>query len=119
MKKRTTRVNSLLVDSENSSAILEIGDTFKASPLSLTIAVQKKFPIFFEDPFDFHEFPLFKREIPIPSPNIVEQKHIHHDSTIDVQSIHVLGVAAASQINIGSLDHLFSEARVKHTRIYY
>ncbi|MEQ6375422.1 spore germination protein GerPE [Bacillaceae bacterium S4-13-58] len=119
MKKRTTKVNSLLIDSEYSSTVLAIGDTFKASPLSLTIAVQKKFPVFFEDPFDFHEFSLFKQEIPIPSPTLVDQKHIHHDSTIDVQSIHVLGVASASQINIGSLDHLFSEARVKHTRIYY
>lgn len=119
MKKRITRVNSLLVDSENGSAVVEIGDTFKTSPISWTIAVQKKFPFFIGDPYDYKDFSLFNQKIPIPSPLYLKQEHVHHHPFIDVQSIHILGTAASSQVNIGSLDFINSESRVKHIRIYY
>ncbi|MGP4106630.1 spore germination protein GerPE [Virgibacillus sp. L01] len=122
MQKRTASVNHILVHGITFSGIFNIGDTESAQPKSRGIAVQKEGATFIDDEgLDFKDFSLFHREANWPTVNesiIVRKKTINHTDKIQVGNISALGVSQASILQIGSIEEICAEARIKHFRQY-
>jgi spore germination protein PE len=101
----------------SSSATLQIGDSSIIAPISMILAVQREYELFFSDEGDFGEYTVFSR--PIPQPTITEHvrmNRINESPVIKVHHIDIFGAAASSVVHIGSTKRITSEARVKHIR---
>ncbi len=122
MQKRTASVNHILVHGITFSGIFNIGDSEYAQPKSRGIAIQKEGAIFVdEEGLDFKDFSLFHREANWPAVDdsiIVRKKTINHTDKIQVGNISALGVSQASILQIGSIEKICAEARIKHFRQY-
>lgn len=122
MQKRTASVDHILVHGITFSGIFNIGDTENAQPKSRGIAVQKEGATFIDDEgLDFKDFSLFDREANWPAASgttIVRKKTINHTDKIQVGNIAALGVSQSSILQIGSIEEICAEARVKHFRQY-
>lgn len=118
MQKRTTKVNTLKVISLSYSSIGEIGDAKIAKPKSRAIAVQKEGADFQENLFQFSDYAIFQKQIDSqPGVPPVHQKHYHHVPYIHINNIEVTGASSSSLIQLGSLDKVDAESRLKHIRI--
>lgn len=119
MQKRMTKVNELEVISLSYSAICEIGDTHCVKPKSRAIAVQKEGAVFQEDFFSFSDYPIFQtQKKPVDLETLsINQKHCHHVSHIQVDYVKVTGASSSSLIQLGNLDKLDAESRIKHIRV--
>ncbi|WP_186579081.1 spore germination protein GerPE [Aquibacillus kalidii] len=118
MNKRTTYVKNVRLTTLSYSSGLEIGDTHQATPNSKVIAVQKEGGFHTDEGYEFNQFPIFDLEAdkPIFISNIKQQHHMHNP-TIQVDHIDITGVSTSSIVQIGNLDIVNSEARIKHIRI--
>lgn len=119
MQKRTANVGAIDINAISRSSIFDIGDVTVSSQQLNAIAVQKEGAIFSDEGFLFSDYPLFERKR-IPhhlEPINVKQRHKHHQPTIHVNKVDILGVSASSIIQVGSLEDINAEARVKHIRI--
>ncbi|WP_053220392.1 spore germination protein GerPE [Virgibacillus senegalensis] len=119
MMKRTSYVDTVYVNAVSRSSILEVGDVNSLRPESMVLAVQQEgIAETGEVQVEFSDFPVFsKPPASLPSAPPVSQTTIHHCPGIGVGNIRVLGVAASSTVQVGSLNVLDSEARLKHIRI--
>lgn len=118
MNKRISRVGDIQVNSLTYSSIIEIGDAVEATPNSRALAVQKEGALFTDRDFPFNEFPVFTEEIPYFDKKIsIDQERVPCNPYIDVKSIHIEGISASSILQVGNLEYLDAEARVKHFRI--
>lgn len=117
MNKRTTYVKDLALLTLSYSSVLEIGDAQTATPFSNVIAVQKEGGFQTDEGYEFEQFPIFSQETPsIPKKNL-EQLHVHHSPNIQVDHINITGVSTSSIVQLGNLNSIDAEARVKHIRI--
>ncbi len=119
MLQRTSYVDMIYVDSMSRSSMFEIGDVNSLRPRMLAIAVQEEgIAEKGEVPVEFADFPVFsKQPSALPSAPLVRKTSIHHHPKICVGNISVLGIAASSTLQIGNLNLLDAEARIKHIRI--
>ncbi|KGX83900.1 spore germination protein GerPE [Pontibacillus marinus] len=118
MNKRISRVGDIHVNSLTYSSIIEIGDAVEATPNSRALAVQKEGAIFTDRDFPFNDFPVFTEELPYFDKKIsIDQERVPCNPYIDVNSVHIEGISAASILQVGNLEYLDAEARVKHFRI--
>ncbi|QTM98656.1 spore germination protein GerPE [Sediminibacillus dalangtanensis] len=119
MQKRTSYVDTIYVNSVAYSSIFEIGDVGSIRAKMLAIAVQEEGITKKGDvPVEFADFPVFsKQSAALPPAPLVRQTTIHHRPKICVGNISVLGVSASSTVQLGSLNVLDTEARIKHIRI--
>ncbi|MFD1361022.1 spore germination protein GerPE [Lentibacillus salinarum] len=120
MQKRTAAVDKINLNSLTYSAIFNIGDTTDARPRSKGIAVQKEGASFHEDDgIYFKEYALFNREANRPTTTATVQKHnFHHRDSIQVDNVNIIGVSQTAIFQVGSIDKVDSEARIKHIRQY-
>ncbi|WP_226037698.1 spore germination protein GerPE [Aquibacillus saliphilus] len=118
MNKRLSEVEKIKITSVAFSSIVEIGDANTSSPVNRVIAVQKEGGVYSDEGFDFDRFKIFAQE-PAKSPGmpIIQKNTYHHNPTIHVKNVTITGVSASSLVQIGSLKHIDSEARLKHIRI--
>ncbi|QKY68539.1 spore germination protein GerPE [Lentibacillus sp. CBA3610] len=120
MQKRTAAVSKINLNGLTYSAVFNIGDTTYAGPQSKGIAVQKEGAAFHEDDgIYFKDYSLFHREANWPpiAPT-VEKNTVHHRDTIQVDSVRMIGVSQTAIFQVGSIDKVDSEARIKHLRRY-
>ncbi|SDL99229.1 spore germination protein GerPE [Sediminibacillus halophilus] len=119
MLQRSSYVDTIYVDSMSRSSMFEIGDVNRLRPRMLAIAVQEEgITEKGEVPVEFADFPVFsKQPSALPPVPPIRQTTIHHYPKISVGNISVLGIAASSTLQIGSLNLLDAEARIKHIRI--
>ncbi|KGX87795.1 spore germination protein GerPE [Pontibacillus litoralis] len=118
MDKRTSRVKQAKVISLLNSAIFEIGDGAEANLQSKALAIQKEGATFTGEEFSFSDFDLFKIELPqFKTQPAIEQNHLQQSPYIDVENVEIIGVASSSLFQIGSLESIESESRIKHFRI--
>ena len=118
MNKRISRVRDVYIVSMQYSSIIEIGDAVEATPTSKALAVQKEGATFTDEDFPFSDFPVFSEELPYFDKQItIDQERVPCSPYIDVESVHIEGISAASIFQVGNLDYLDAEARVKHFRI--
>lgn len=122
MEKRTASVGYIKVHGITFSAIFNIGDSVNAQPKSRGIAVQKEGATFVDDEgMQFNDYSLFYREANWPAGSgtkFVQKSTTNHTGMIKVGNIAILGVSQASILQIGSLDEVYAEARIKHFRQY-
>ncbi|QHE51384.1 spore germination protein GerPE [Pontibacillus sp. HMF3514] len=118
MNKRISRVGDIRVISLIYSSIIEIGDAVEATPNSRALAVQKEGAIFTDRDFPFNEFPVFTEPYPYFSKKItIDQERVPCNPYIDVKSVHIEGISSSSILQVGNLEYLDAESRVKHFRI--
>jgi len=117
MIRRTSKVDFLKVNVVELSANIQIGDTQDIDALSRTIAVQKEEEIFYGDEHSFNQYSLFSEPLILPPiTETVFLKTINENSYIQVNTINVLGMSAASVLQIGNVNYIFLENRRKHIR---
>ncbi|MFD1735246.1 spore germination protein GerPE [Bacillus salitolerans] len=117
MYHRTSVVNNCFVNSISFSSIFEIGDAFKIDANTKAIAVQREYPYFLDDEADFSSYPIFTEPIPTPvHDEDVRTTFIHENPVISVSSTAIIGLSSSSIFQIGSTNHIQSEARIKHIR---
>lgn len=118
MQKRTAEVMNIHVNSVTFSSIFGIGDTVSTNQKSNGIAVQKEGAIFTkEENLHFQDYPIFKREA-----NWLKQKSntaieiTKHKDAIYVQNSQVIGVSSSSVFQVGCIDKITADSRIKHFR---
>ena len=110
--------NKIRIKSVTFSSIVEIGDTHSFSPVTRAIAVQQEGGVEDDEPFQFEDYELFKREpAKLPAMTEVEQVTTHHHPHIYVDNVNITGVSSSSNVQIGSINTINAEARIKHFRI--
>ncbi|WP_099157236.1 spore germination protein GerPE [Virgibacillus ndiopensis] len=119
MEKRNVNVNYIKVNSASFSSILSIGDTAYAGPKSRGIAVQKEGAIFTKkDEVQFKNYDLFSRKATWPKKAKHVRQHIHHhEPNINMEYASFIGIGSSSICQVGSIDKICAEARLKHFRI--
>lgn len=115
--KRTSIVNRMKTISITQSSIYEIGDAYQAKPTSKVIALQKEGQTFQGD-LEFEDFSIFLKKPNLPStlPNI-KKRSVHHNPFIHVNQTSILAVSSSSIVQVGNLNHIKADSRVKHFRI--
>lgn len=118
MDKRTSRVAAVKLNSLVDGSIFEIGDGEEFTPYGRALAVQKEGGGFSTSDFPFSDFPIFYEDLPYFDKQIViDQDHIACSPYIDVQSVDIQAISSASLFQIGNLDYIHAESRIKHIRI--
>jgi len=117
MIKRTSKVDQIKVNVVELSANIQIGDTQDIDAFSRTIAVQKEEEIFYGDEHSFNQYSLFSEPMILPPiTETVYSKTVNENGYIHVNSINVLGISAASVLQIGNVNYIYLENRRKHIR---
>ncbi len=117
MLKRTSKVDSLNLDSAGIASVIHIGDSKEINSFTRTIAVQREKELFFSNEGNFNVYEIFSYSLPIPpidEPITIQSTSLN--SFIKVGSIDVLAISAASILHIGSSDYIQSEARTLQIR---
>jgi spore germination protein PE len=115
--KRNSIVNNVKLQTVNSSAVFQVGDSLKITPKSKALAVQREGSVFLSNEGDFDNYALFDK--PIPQPVIDENINmtiINENRSIKTNNIYILSVAAAGVFQIGSTVKIDCESRTKHFR---
>ncbi|WP_181349184.1 spore germination protein GerPE [Thalassobacillus sp. CUG 92003] len=94
-----------------------IGDLKQYRPQAQVLAVQQEKPTFRTDPYAFEDYKIF--QLPAePHEILVDQNaHVdHHGSAIHVDSVHIKSVSTASLFEVGGIEEIYSQSRIKHIR---
>jgi spore germination protein PE len=117
MLQRTSKVNSIEVDSAGIGSVIQIGDSTCINSFSRALAVQRQHEIFFSNEADFRKFPIFSRTFPFtPFTETIRIATKHENPIIKVGRIDILGVSTSSLLHIGNSEQISMESRIKHIR---
>ncbi|PAV29241.1 hypothetical protein CIL05_12660 [Virgibacillus profundi] len=118
MEKRTAEISNIRTISISYSSIFTIGDTVTTTQKSRGIAVQQEGATFTkEDNLHFRDYPIFNREANWLKPKYsVHTNTIHHAESIHVQNVSLIGVSSSSVFQVGSINNITGDARIKHFR---
>jgi spore germination protein PE len=118
MLKRTSVVDSIIVDSLQFSSLIELGDSSCIQGGNRALAVQREREVFFGYDGDYSRYSIFSEEIPIPP--LTEWITMEHyqcpGANIKVGNIRILGVSSSSIVHVGNSCSVHMESRVKHIR---
>ncbi|MCP3026721.1 spore germination protein GerPE [Halobacillus sp. A5] len=96
---------------------LLIGDLKHYRPRTNVIAVQEETRTF-RDWVNLNDYPIYQADLSLPaSPIRIDTDFINHSPAIQVQHVHVTGISTAGLLQIGGIDYIDTEARLKHIRI--
>jgi len=117
MLKRTSIVDSLVVDSLLFSSLIELGDSSCIQGGNRALAVQREREVFFGNE-DFSRYSRFSEQVPIrPITEWIAMEHYHcPGANIKVGNIRIIGVSAASIVHVGNSCSVQMESHVKHIR---
>lgn len=118
MPLRGSVVNMLDIKSVLFGSVIEVGDTVHSRAYTNALAVQRNKELFFVDEGNFKNFKAFNIPIPIPAipypmPTI---KKYNEFPDIKVGNIHIKAVSSSAIIQVGTTNHVNTEARVLHIR---
>jgi len=115
--ERTSKVDQIQIISLDNTSILEIGDSECLNPKTKAISVQREQAVFWAHEFNYDDYPMFSRAIPVWSADEVMVRETYHiNPMIQVGEVEVPFVASSSIIHVGSSLDLHAEARVKTIR---
>ncbi|QDP39756.1 spore germination protein GerPE [Radiobacillus deserti] len=120
MKKRISRVRKVTIATISYSSFFEVGDASAFQPKTNAIAVQKSGrPHSTDKGFPFERYSIFSEEVQVKGLPLTPFSYSsnHHQPFIDVNQVQVLGVSSSSLYQIGSLNRIEAESRIKHIRI--
>lgn len=113
---RLSSVGNIILTAVSDGSIIQFGNNKIIRPRIKVLAVQREVPYFMGDEGTFST-PFFSRPIPLPQqaePVLMTADHL--GSVIKVNNIRILGVAAASVMQVGTNSCIDSETRLKHYR---
>jgi spore germination protein PE len=117
MLSRFSKVNHIKINSVSISSVTQIGDSRMINGFSRALAVQREAEIFLENEGNFSNYPVFSEPIPLPPiDEPLDYQRINLVPCIRVSNIDITGVSTSSVVHIGSSDHVYMEARIKHIR---
>ena len=95
MYSRSSLVNWIYVSSQDSSAVIQIGDSNQITPTTKIYALQRQLPTFNDNELeDLSQYPIYSQSIPLPLlTESLRQTTIHENPVIKVGGIRVLGVS--------------------------
>lgn len=114
---RTSKVDSLKVDSAALSSVIQIGDSNSITAFTRAIAVQRQKELFYAKEGNFISSPIFSYQMPIEpliEPITIGSTSLH--PLIKVGTIDIIGITSASILHIGSSRHFQGESRTLHIR---
>ncbi|CQR47013.1 putative spore germination protein GerPE [Paraliobacillus sp. PM-2] len=117
MTPRTSKVKLTRINNIVNSSIFEIGDASILKPRTNIIAIQKEGGVESDKGYSFSNYPLFSKTLPSIPKTTIQKSTINHDHAIHVDAIDITGVTASSTVQLGSLDTIEAESRLKHIRI--
>jgi spore germination protein PE len=114
---RVSSVGHIRIIDIGITAVFEIGDSQRISPVNQSIAVQREKAVFIQNEFNFRDYAIFSRPIPEPVLNEeIRMTTINESEAIGVQNIEFLAVSGAAVIHIGSSEELRADTRIKNIR---
>ncbi|WP_182200066.1 spore germination protein GerPE [Paraliobacillus salinarum] len=114
---RTSTIKLVRVNNMINSCIFEIGDATILKPKANVIAIQKEGGIKSDEGYSFSNYPLFSKKFaPLPK-TIIQKATFNHNNNIHVNAIDITGVTAASVVQLGNVNTIDAESRLKHIRI--
>jgi len=117
MPMRISTVGQLKVVSLQFGSILQAGDCVVIAPRSEVLAVQRQVPVYQGDEGGFDSFRTFRQPIPEVAVDEAFSLTIRNDSPyVTVGSVDIIGISAASVLQIGSSKVVDSENRTLHIR---
>lgn len=121
MYSRSSLVNWIYVSSQDSSSVIQIGDSNQITPTTKIYALQRQLPTFNDNELDdLSQYPIYSQSIPLPLlTESLRQTTIHENPVIKVGGIRIIGLAASSVLHVGSTRTIQAESRIKHNRQYF
>ncbi|RKQ31306.1 spore germination protein GerPE [Oceanobacillus halophilus] len=119
MHDRISNVGQIYTIGISNAGILNIGDSHQATPKARTMAIQKEGPTIKKD-LQFEDYSIFRQKANWPKTlqsAKVRKKTIHHDVNINVRQVSLMALSTSSIFQVGNLNKISSEARVKHFRM--
>lgn len=117
MLSRTTHVKHVKLINLSLSSSFQIGDTSHFDSYSRALAVQEADTFFSGDPEVFEDHKVFTKTYPFPVIyEDVSMTKYDKKPTIEIGSINVITVAAASLFAIGNVCHARSTSRILNIR---
>lgn len=118
MPIRGSVVKTIDIKSMLFGSVLEVGDTVHLKSSTNALAVQRNKELFFVNEGNFHNFKAFNKLIPIPPlpfsmPSITKYNEC---PDIKVGNIHLLTISSTAIVQIGTTNHIDTEARILHIR---
>lgn len=97
-------------------SFLNVGDTHLGNPVSKVIALQKEGATF-RGELKFEDYSIFsqKAHFPESKTNIIKRTFTHNPN-IYVQNSNVMAISSSSIFQLGNLDKIAAESRIKHFR---
>lgn len=95
-----------------------VGDVHSLTPRAKVLAVQIEAPEVLTDLYDFKDFPIFSLTPSPPLAPVRLQSYSYQNCPILVESVEVIGFSSSAVLQIGGTDHIDSEARIKHVRVF-
>jgi spore germination protein PE len=115
--KRISVVHHIKILAVSRASQVIIGDAVMIKAKTRALAVQRQIAVFFKADGNFENYPLFTKKIPKSVTDERITMNIEQQApTINVRSVHILGVVQSSTIQIGSTCIIDTEARIKHFR---
>lgn len=114
---RTSIVNRLKINDVSLASTLQIGDLVEFKAHSKALAVQREESIYLGNEGNFEAYELFSK--PIPQPKVyedVQMEILNRDPYIKVGNVRVTAAASSSLIQVGSIQRIDAESRIKHIR---
>ncbi|TDF98139.1 spore germination protein GerPE [Paenibacillus piri] len=118
---RWSSVWDMKVNTVSQSAVLQIGDNVMIQPVTKVLAVQRELPEFEGKEGNLADFDIYSREIPLPpiDNDPVQTSFDQSGSRIHVGCVYVLGVTAASVLQVGGNQRIKAESRILHIRHFF
>ncbi|MRX73519.1 spore germination protein GerPE [Bacillus lacus] len=117
MLKRTSVVQTAYLNSAGLSSVFQIGDALRIHNKTNVFAVQREQEIFYINEGNLQEYAIFKEEIPLPLIDENITINVYHDKPfIQVKAVKVTAISSSAVFQIGSVNEMYLESRVKHTR---
>ncbi|RST75199.1 spore germination protein GerPE [Siminovitchia acidinfaciens] len=118
MPLRGSVVKMIDIKSMLFGSVVEVGDTVHLKAYTNALAVQRNKELFFVNEGNYNNFNAFKIPIPIPPlpvplPSITKYNEC---PDIHVGNIHLITMSSSAIMQIGTTNHINSEARVLHIR---
>ncbi|WP_010093664.1 spore germination protein GerPE [Ornithinibacillus scapharcae] len=118
MRNRMVQLSQSEINTIAFSSICNIGDSVHFNPKFKAIAVQREGNSWNEN-YDFHfsEYSLFQRQTHWVHLDLPVEMNSNHHNGIQVNSVSISDVSQSSLFQVGGLNKINAETRLKHFRI--
>jgi len=115
--KRTTKVKDIKVNNIISGSVFQVGDVHGIDTKSRAIALHRQFPTFNTNEAVIDDYPIFSyKQSPFVLSHPVRVRTENMLPYINVNHIYITSAAAASVVQLGNSECVYSNSAVRHIR---